>query len=178
MTTTLARASKNAAAYDTVSADIGLLALRVVFGGLLAAHGAQKLFGWFGGPGWEANNAMFDSMGYNPGVLFGPLAGLSELAGGLLLALGLLSPLAAAIVLGTMLNVIVQMWSGGLLTGQGYEMGLLWAAVAVTIAFTGPGKFSLDHNRPWARHGFLWAAAAIVLAVVTGVLTVILKGAL
>ncbi|WP_406236726.1 DoxX family protein [Nocardia sp. NBC_01009] len=160
---------------DTFSADIGLLLLRVVFGGLLAAHGTQKLFGWFSGYGWSKNAAAFDSMGYNPGKLFGTLAGLSELTGGLLLLLGLLTPLAAAIVLGTMINAINTTWSGGLMTGKGYETALLFAVVGATIAFTGPGKFSLDSGRPWQRQGFVWGAGAVVLAVAAAVLTLILK---
>ncbi|WP_328409921.1 DoxX family protein [Nocardia sp. NBC_00403] len=160
---------------DTFSADIGLLLLRVVFGGLLAAHGTQKLFGWFSGYGWSKNAAVFDSMGYNPGKLFGTLAGLSELTGGLLLLLGLLTPLAAAIVLGTMINAVNTTWSGGLLTGKGYETALLFAVVGATIAFTGPGKFSLDSGRPWQRQGFVWGAGAVVLAVAAAVLTLILK---
>ncbi|NEW42563.1 DoxX family protein [Nocardia cyriacigeorgica] len=164
--------------YDNISSDIGLLALRVVFGGLLAAHGAQKLFGWFDGPGHSGTVAMFEGMGYNPGELFGTLAGLTEFVGGLMLALGLLTPLAAAIVLGTMINVINQMWSGGLLTGQGYKEGLLFGTVALAIAFTGPGRFSLDYGRPWYRVGFAWGVGVVVLAAVTGVLTLILKGAL
>lgn len=175
---TIVRLRNKAASHDNISADIGLLVIRVVFGGVLAGHGAQKLFGWFDGPGWYANNASFASMDYNPGVVFGPLAGLSELVGGLMLLLGLLSPLAAAIVLGTMINVIVQMFSGGLFSGTGYEMGLLWAAVAVAVAFTGPGRFSLDHSRPWARHGIIWAVAAIALAVLTAVLALILRAVL
>ncbi|MEV6431931.1 DoxX family protein [Nocardia sp. NPDC051463] len=160
---------------DTFSAGIGLLLLRVVFGGLLAAHGTQKLFGWFSGYGWSKNAATFDSMGYNPGKLFGTLAGLSELTGGLLLLLGLLTPLAGAIVLGTMINAINTTWSGGLLTGKGYETALLFAVVGATVAFTGPGKFSLDSGRPWQRHGFVWGAGAVVLAVAAAVLTLILK---
>lgn len=175
---TLVRLRSRTATYDNLSADVGLLVIRVVFGGVLAGHGAQKLFGWFGGPGWDANNASFEAMDYNPGVVFGPLAGLAELVGGLMLLLGLLSPLAAAIVLGTMINVIVQMFSGGLFSGTGYEMGLLWAAVAVAVAFTGPGRFSLDHSRPWARHGIIWAVAAIALAVLTAVLALILRAVL
>ncbi|WP_040788980.1 DoxX family protein [Nocardia paucivorans] len=162
----------------TTSADIGLLVLRVVFGGLLAGHGSQKLFGWFDGPGLEANNAGFEQMGYNPGDLFGTLAGLSEFVGGLLLLAGLLSPLAAAIVLGTTVNIVNQTWSGGLLTGEGYEMGLLYAAAAFTVACTGPGRLSLDFNRPWVRGGYPWAAGAIVLGVVSGVFVLILKAVL
>ena len=160
---------------DDSATDIGLLLLRVVFGGLLAAHGSQKLFGWFSGMGWSGNAASFDAMGYNPGKLFGTLAGLSEMTGGILLLLGLLTPLASAIVLGTMINAINTTWSGGLLTGKGYEMPLLFAAVGAVVAFTGPGRFSLDAGRPWQRQGVVWGVAAIVLAVVAAVLTLILK---
>ncbi|MFD0364216.1 DoxX family protein [Nocardia sp. GCM10030253] len=160
---------------DPVSADIGLLLLRVVFGGLLAAHGTQKLFGWFDGYGWSKTAASFDSMGYNPGKLFGTLAGLSELTGGLLLLLGLLTPLAAAIVLGTMINAVNATWDGGLLTGKGYETALLFAIAGAAIAFTGPGKFSLDNGRPWQRQGFVWGAGAVLLAVLAAVVTLIFK---
>ncbi|MEV4240172.1 MULTISPECIES: DoxX family protein [unclassified Nocardia] len=163
------------ATLDNSAADIGLLVLRVVFGGLLAAHGAQKLFGWFSGMGWSANAAAFDSMGYNPGKLFGTLAGLSEFTGGILLLLGLLTPLASAIVLGTMINAVNATWGGGLLTGKGYETPLLFAAVGAAVAFTGPGKFSLDHGRPWHRQGIVWGGAAIAVAVVAAVITLILK---
>lgn len=172
--TTLGRTSTS----ETTSADLGLLVLRVVFGGLLAGHGSQKLFGWFGGPGLKANNAGFEEMGYNPGELFGTLAGLSEFVGGLLLLAGLLTPLAAAIVLGTTINIINQTWSGGLLTGQGYEMGLLYAAAAFTVACTGPGRLSLDFNRPWVRGGYTWAVGALTLGVVAGVSVLILKAVL
>ncbi|WP_433624088.1 DoxX family protein [Nocardia sp. CA-120079] len=163
------------ATLDNSAAHIGLLVLRVVFGGLLAAHGSQKLFGWFSGPGWRGNAATFDSMGYNPGKLFGTLAGLSEFTGGILLLLGLLTPLASAIVLGTMINAINATWGGGLMTGKGYEMPLLFATAGAVVAFTGPGKFSLDHGRPWQRQGLVWGVAAIVLAVIAAVVTLILK---
>ncbi|WP_280435001.1 DoxX family protein [Nocardia carnea] len=163
---------------QALATDIGLLFFRLVFGLLFAAHGAQKLFGWFGGPGLEANNAGFEQMGYNPGSFFGTLAGLSELAGGLLLALGALSPLGAAIVLGTSIVIIHTTFSGGLLTGQGYEMGLLFATVAAALAFTGPGRFSVDYHRPWARSGLVWGVTAVVAAVVTAMITLVLKGVL
>ncbi|WP_280411054.1 DoxX family protein [Nocardia asiatica] len=158
---------------DGIAADIGLLLVRVVFGGLLAAHGAQKLFGWWGGPGLQANADAFEQMGYNPGKLFGTLAGLTELGGGLLLLLGLLTPLAGAIVLGTMINVVNATWAMGLFGG--YEMGVLFGVVGAALPFTGPGKFSLDAGRPWRRSGFVWGVGALILAIVTGVLTLILK---
>ncbi|WP_431957530.1 DoxX family protein [Nocardia lijiangensis] len=166
---------KTTSSLDGVSSDIGLLILRVVFGGLLAAHGAQKLFGWFSGYGLEATQASFEKMGYNPGELFGTLAGLTEIVGGLMLVAGVLTPLAAAIVLGTMLNAINATWGPGLFGQGGWEMALLFGAVAATLGFTGPGKFSLDAGRPWERKGFVWGAGAVVLAVATGVLTLILK---
>ncbi|MGW1743406.1 DoxX family protein [Nocardia sp. NPDC001965] len=161
-----------------LSSDIGLLILRVVFGLLLAAHGSQKLFGWFDGPGLRANNAAFEQMGFNPGDFFGTLAGLCESVGGLLLALGALSPLGAAIVLGTTIVIINTSYSGGLLTGHGYETGLLYATAAAALAFTGPGRFSVDGNRPWARGGVVWGVIAVVVAVVAAVLTLIFKHAL
>ncbi|GAB2683803.1 DoxX family protein [Nocardia thraciensis] len=160
------------------TSDVGLLVLRLFFGGLLAAHGAQKLFGWFNGPGLDATNTMFDQMGYNPGKLFGTLAGLSELTGGILLLLGLLTPLAAAIALGTMVNAINATWASGLFGGTGgpgYEMALLFGIAAAALGFTGPGRYSLDHGRPWERKGVVWGAAAVVLAIVAGVITLILK---
>lgn len=174
-TNTASRAFSQTHDLDRVSVDIGLLLLRVVFGLLLAAHGAQKLFGWFSGFGWEATTAGFDSMGYNPGKLFGTLAGLTELVGGLMLAVGVLTPLAVAIIVGTMVNAINATWGPGLFGQNGWEQALIFGAAAAAIGFTGPGKFSLDHGRPWQRQGFVWGAGAIVLAVVTGVFTLILK---
>ncbi|GAB4583561.1 DoxX family protein [Nocardia sp. IFM 10818] len=174
----------SAAARNTVDAtasDIGLLVLRVGFGGLLTVHGAQKLFGWFGGYGLSATQAGFEQMGYNPGKLFGTLAGLTELGGGLLLLLGLFTPLAAAIALGTMLNAVNATWSNGLsgsAEGPGYETALLFAIATAALAFTGPGRFSLDSGRPWARHGVVWGGAAVVIAVLAAVGTLILKWAL
>lgn len=160
---------------STLATDIGLLAVRVGFGGLLAVHGAQKLFGWFDGPGLSATQAGFEAMGYNPGKIFGTLAGLTELGGGLLLLLGLATPLAAAIALGTMLNAVNAMWGTGLV---GYEPALVFAIATAALAFTGPGRFSLDAGRPWQRHGLVWGAGAVALAVAAAIGTLILKWAL
>ncbi|MFC9897352.1 DoxX family protein [Nocardia sp. NPDC127579] len=183
MTTTESKATTETTTVQGAgAADLGLLIGRVIFGGLMAAHGAQKLFGWFDGPGLETNNASFEAMGYNPGKLFGTLAALSELGGGLLLLLGLATPLAAAITIGTMINAINATWPNGLfgaVTAQGwqpgYEMALLFAAAGVIFAYTGAGKYSLDHNRPWQRQGVVIGTGAVALAVAAGVLTLILK---
>lgn len=180
MTTTEARPriAPRATADPNIATDIGLLALRVGFGGLLAVHGAQKLFGWFGGAGWDATTSGFEAMGYNPGVLFGTLAGLTELGGGLLLLLGLFTPLAAAVTLGTMINAVNVTWGNGLsgtADGPGYEMALLFAVAAVGLAFTGSGRFALDAGRAWERRGVVWGAGAVAVAVGAAVLTLVLK---
>ncbi|MFB7879298.1 MULTISPECIES: DoxX family protein [unclassified Nocardia] len=177
-TTTSGTTTTLTATDAALSSDIGLLVLRVGFGGLMAAHGAQKLFGWWGGKGWRDTADGFTAMGYNPGEIFGTLAGLTEFAGGLALVLGLLTPLAAAAVLGTMVNAINVTFAGGLLTGKGYEVALLFAIPAVTLAFTGPGRFSLDHGRPWARQGLVWGAGAVALGIGSGLLTLLLKAVL
>ncbi|MFF0546536.1 DoxX family protein [Nocardia thailandica] len=185
MTTTEARTGTTTAAAPTAdqatATDIGLLVLRVGFGALMAVHGSQKLFGWFGGAGWDATTSGFEAMGYNPGKLFGTLAGLTELGGGLLLLLGLFTPLAAALTLGTMINAINATWANGFsgtASGPGYEMALLFAIAAAGLAFTGAGRFSLDAGRPWERRGVVWGAGAVAVAVAAAVLTLILKWAL
>ncbi|MET9492997.1 DoxX family protein [Nocardia sp. NPDC006630] len=157
---------------DASASDIGLLVARVGFGALLVVHGTQKLFGWFNGYGLDATAGAFEGMGYDPGKFFATLAGLSEVTGGALLALGLLTPLAAAIVLGTMLNAINATWHGGF---AAYESALLYAVAAVALAFAGPGRFALDAERPWARKGFTWAAGAVLLGVVAALITLIAK---
>ncbi|MBC7302781.1 MAG: DoxX family protein [Nocardia sp.] len=182
MTDTATRLTPIATDDKTTAEGIGLLVLRIGFGGLMAAYGTQKLFGWFNGPGWRANADMFTGMGYNPGEFFGTLAGLAELIGGLLLVFGLFTPLAAAIVLGTMINAVNALWSGGLFpsdpTVTGYSTPLLFALVAATVAFTGPGRLSLDAGRPWRREGVVTGAGAVVVAVVAAVVTLIFKAVL
>jgi len=92
--------------------DIALLILRLVIGASMAAHGAQKLFGWFAGPGLTGVGAWFESIGFRPGVVFARLAGLAEVSGGLLFALGLLGPFPAALMLAVMVVAIVTVHSG------------------------------------------------------------------
>lgn len=143
------------------AADVGLLLLRVVFGGLLAAAGLQKLFGWFGGQGLSETGAVFEQIGYSPGVFFAAVAGLLETAGGLLLLLGLFTPLACSIVVGVMINAVSATWAGGLFGPAGYQPALLYATVGAVIACTGAGALALDHGRAWQREGTPWAVASI-----------------
>lgn len=126
--------------------DSGLLLARVALGGLMAAHGAQKLFGWFGGYGLTGTGGFFESLGFRPGRLFAAAAGLTELGSGLLLALGLLHPFAAAGMVAVMIVAAISVhWQHGLFaTSNGIELPLLYGVGAATLALTGPGAFSLD----------------------------------
>ncbi|MEC3920647.1 DoxX family protein [Nocardia sp. CDC160] len=173
MTATLnATTRETAAANGVTGTDIGLLVARVGFGGLLAVHGSQKLFGWFNGYGLDATAKAFGGMGYDPGKFFATLAGLSEITGGLLLVLGLLTPLGAAIALGTMLNAL------NVTRGNGFamwELPAVYAIASVTFAFAGPGRISLDHGRPWQRQGVVWGVGAVVLAIVAALVTLAAK---
>src|SRR5438477_12751502 len=114
--------------------EIGLLVLRVAVGLLFAAHGTQKLFGWFGGYGVKGTGGFFSSLGYRPGPLMAAVAGLSESGGGLLLAAGFLTALAAAAIIGVMINAIFSAKRNAGLFG-GYEIDLLYAIVAASVAF-------------------------------------------
>jgi putative oxidoreductase len=129
-----------------MSVDLGLLALRLFFGTAMAAHGAQKLFGWFGGHGLKGTGSFFDGLGFRPGVVFAAAAGLSEFAGGLSLAAGLLTPLGAAAILGAMLVAIfsVQIKHGFFAMSNGIELPFLYAVAALALALAGPGTLSLD----------------------------------
>jgi putative oxidoreductase len=129
-----------------MSVDVGIVLVRVLFGAAIAAHGSQKLFGVFGGYGLKGTGGYFESLGFRPGVLFAALAGLSELAGGLLLVLGLFTPVGAAAVLASMIVAMVSVHrkNGFFATSNGIEMPLLYAAAALGVAFTGGGAYSLD----------------------------------
>lgn len=125
--------------------DIGLLLLRAVVGLTLAAHGAQKLFGWFGGHGLTATGEFLEKIGFVPGWRHAFLAGLIETGAGLLLALGLLTPLAAAGIVAVMLTAGLSVHrTSFFLTNGGYEYTLVLGAAAAAVAFTGPGAWSLD----------------------------------
>lgn len=126
--------------------DFGLLLVRVVFGGLMAGHGAQKLFGWFGGYGLSGTGGFLESLGYRPGRLFAALAGGSELLGGLLLALGILGPVGPVLFIAVMVVAAgtVHLKNGLWAQNQGIELPLLYALAAAGLAFTGYGAYSLD----------------------------------
>jgi len=125
--------------------DLGLLVARLVFGALIAAHGAQKLFGWFGGYGLTGTGGFFESLGFRPGRVFAAAAGLAEWFGGILLAFGFFEPVGAALVASVMIVAIVSVhWHNGVLAQGGIELPLLYAAAGSALALTGPGAYSLD----------------------------------
>jgi putative oxidoreductase len=152
----------------------GLLLLRIVVGGTMFSHGAQKLFGWFGGHGLRGTAGFFGSLGWRLPLLMAFLAGLAE-ASGLAFAAGVLTPLAALGIAVVMLNaIIVVHWRNGFFNGNGgVEFPLVLATVAVSVAATGPGRFSIDRLIGWDDNitGVWWgvgvAAAAIVISFLT-----------
>lgn len=125
---------------------LGLLIIRLVIGLSFAAHGSQKVFGWFGGYGPKGTGGFFDSIGIKPGVLMAVLAGLAEIAGGLLFAAGLWTPLGAALIVLTMLVAIIKVHAknGYWVTSNGFEYNLTLIAIAVGVALIGAGEYSLD----------------------------------
>ncbi|XRG80478.1 DoxX family protein [Rossellomorea sp. GAMAL-10_SWC] len=126
--------------------NIGLLIIRLVIGLLFVGHGAQKLFGSFGGHGLKGTGGWFESIGMKPGVTIALFAGLAELIGGILFTLGLLTPLAGSMIAGTMVMAIIKVHgSNGLwATANGYEYNLTLLSVAIGIALIGPGKYAVD----------------------------------
>ena len=146
--------------------DAGMLLARVVFGSLMAAHGAQKLFGWFGGYGIAGTGGFFESLGFKPGRLFAAAAGFTEFVGGALLALGLLGPLGPAMIIAVMVVAMATVhWQKGVFAAtDGIELPLLYAVAAAGLALTGFGAYSVD-----ALLGLSWPAAVIWVALALGV---------
>lgn len=158
--------------------EFGILLLRVFLGLALAAHGSQKLFGWFGGSGPHGTGSFFAQLGFHPGRPMAILAGLGELGGGLLLALGFLTPLAAAAVIAVMLVAIVSVHaSKGFFADQGgFELPLTNAVVAASIAFVGPGPVSMDNAVGITMAGADWGVVAILLGVVGAAVALGVRG--
>lgn len=134
-------------------ADLGLLALRLTLGLVFLAHGAQKAFGSFGGPGFAAATGFIGSLGFRPAKVWAALAVSGELAAGVLLVLGLLTPLAGLLVLGTMVVAIAKVHGpkGFFNQSGGYEYNLVLIIAALALAAVGPGAFSLDKVLGLAR---------------------------
>jgi len=125
--------------------DIAFLIIRLIVGLGFAAHGAQKLFGSFGGPGLAGAAGFFESLGWKPGKLFVTAAAGSELIGGVLVALGLLGPVGPMLIIATMVVAVAVHWPAGFFAQKGgYELAVLYALFAVTFAFAGFGAYAID----------------------------------
>jgi putative oxidoreductase len=141
----------------------GLLIGRLILGTLMAAHGTQKLFGWFGGYGLAGTGGFFEQLGFRPGRAFAAAASVTEITAGILIVLGFLGPIGPALMLSVMIVAAVSVhWKHGLFAGtNGIEVPLLYATGALTLALTGPGAYSLDAvvglDRLWSPE-LEWAA--------------------
>lgn len=145
----------------------GLLLLRVVVGGIFFAHGSQKLLGWFGGPGLGGVRGWLGGIGFRAPAAMALLVACSE-SSGLLFALGLFTPFVAVALTATMIVAVATThWKNGFFVGKGgYEFNLALAAGAVSVAMTGPGRFSLDRALGWDDNlsGAWWGVGVVVVA--------------
>jgi putative oxidoreductase len=126
--------------------DVALLVLRIVVGLYLFGHGAQKLFGWFGGPGLAGTEGWLRSIGFRPARLWALNAGLAEAAGGALVALGLLNPIGSLAIAAAMIVAIVtaHLGKGWFAMTGGPELPLVNLAAVAAVALAGPGRYALD----------------------------------
>jgi putative oxidoreductase len=141
--------------------QLGRVLLRVTVGSIFFEHGTQKLFGWFGGHGPDGTGQFFESIGLRPGRRNAIAAGAAEAGGGIMVGLGLATPLGAASLASVMLTALrTAVWRDGFKIGEGgYEVLLLVSALA--LAESGPGPWSLDALLGSERRGVGWAAAAL-----------------
>jgi putative oxidoreductase len=131
---------------DLTTLSLGLLIARMVVGPLMAAHGAQKLLGWFGGYGLNATGEFMTQLGFAPGRKFAAAASITEIASGLLITFGFLGPVGPAMMLSVMIvaAVTVHLRNGVFAATNGIELPLLYAAAAIGFGLTGFGQYSLD----------------------------------
>jgi putative oxidoreductase len=159
--------------------DIGLLVLHGLVGLLLAGHGAQKLFGAFGGHGPAGTAGFMESLGLRPGKLHGLAAGTGELVGGALIALGLLVPAGAALIVAVMVAATLTAHRGKPIwaTAGGAELPLVYAVIVFALAAVGAGDISLDAAFDLDIAGIGWALGALGVGLVGG-LGAVLSGRL
>ncbi|HVW40483.1 MAG TPA: DoxX family protein [Amycolatopsis sp.] len=147
--------------------DFGLLILRIVLGGTLGAHGLQKVFGLFDGPGIGEFARILGDQGYtSQTTVLAWVGGVTEIAGGALLILGLFTPVAAGALLAISANAVYLTHTEGFFQHgeQGYEYHVALAGIALALLFTGPGRISFDVNTPWRRRPVPWGIVFVILA--------------
>lgn len=159
---------------DTTALGIGLLVGRLILGSLMAAHGAQKLLGWFGGYGLSATSGFFEGLGFHPGRAFAAAASVSELVSGVLVALGLFGPFGPALMLSVMIVAAVSVhWKHGIFaSANGIDIPLLFGAGGFALALAGPGRFSLDALFSLQA---LWSPTLAWIAFIVGILGAIVN---
>ncbi len=159
--------------------DVGLLLLRFAVGGVLFAHGAQKVFGLWGGTGIAEFARMLQGYGYQQSVTLSWVTGVAELVGGAFVVLGVLTPLAAAGLLAIMINaVLVKLNNGFFITSaagsDAIEFDVVLGLASAALVFTGPGRIALDNGRPWHRRPASWGVLSLVIGIAAAVLVRIL----
>lgn len=154
----------------TLDPSVGLLVLRLVVGGIMMAHGAQKVLGSFNGPGPAGMVGMMQNMGLKPARLWAIAASWAEFGGGILLILGFLTPLGGiAVASGMVMAILLVHFKNGFWASKGgYEMNLLILAAAVSLVFTGPGRHSFDYGLGVHLSG--WFVLLVALAAVLSIL--------
>jgi putative oxidoreductase len=159
--------------------DVGLLVFRLGIAGLLFGHSTQKLFGWFRGAGPAGAGALFHTWGFRPGPTMAVVAGLCELVGLGSIGLGLVTVGGCAVVVGTMIVAAAPTARNGLWAHLGgNEVPVLYGFMAVVIAFTGPGRYSLDHALGLtALTGLGWSVAAPVVGAIAAVFVLLRRRA-
>lgn len=157
--------------------DVAFLIIRIIVGLGLAAHGAQKLFGWFGGHGLAGTGEFFEGLGFRPGRLFASAAGAAEFVGGILTFLGLWGALGPALIVMVMLTavLVVHLGKGYFTADGGPELPLLYIAGALAVAFVGAGAYSLDRAFDLT---FLTVTTRIWYAIAAAVLVALINAAI
>jgi putative oxidoreductase len=159
-----------------IGVDLALLILGVILAAGMGAHGLIKVFGFFGGPGFDGFEQALQGFGFSDNLrLLSWATGLTEVGASALLLLGLFTPFAAAGLLGIGMSVVVCKWSGGFFEGkgQGFELELTFASIALALLLAGPGRLALDANTPWGRRPLPYGLAGFALAVVMSVITLV-----
>jgi putative oxidoreductase len=157
--------------------DLALLVLRAILAAGMGAHGLIKVFGFFGGPGLARYEQVLRGFGFTSHLdALAWATGLTEVGGGLLILLGLVTPLAAAGQFSVAASAVVSKSSGGFFEGkgQGFELELTFAAIALALMLAGPGRVALDANTPWGRRPLPYGLVSLALAAVASILTLVL----
>ncbi|MGH8963844.1 MAG: DoxX family protein, partial [Actinomycetes bacterium] len=157
-----------------LATDVGLLLLRFAVGGTFFAHGMQKVFGLWGGPGIDGFARVLEGFGFRQTVLLSWATGITELVAGAFVVLGLLTPLAAAGLLAIMINTVALKFGNGFFIGSpaganAVELDVVLGLAAAALVLTGPGRVALDRGRTWHRRPASWGVLALVIGVVAGV---------